>query len=46
MKENITVFDLFKISQQREKLQESLKHIQGPWDVVVGITKETLKGKN
>jgi hypothetical protein len=29
MKENIIVFGLFKITQLREKLQESIQHIQG-----------------
>ena len=36
MKANIMVFELWKIAQMREKLQEVLQHIQGPQDVLVG----------
>ena len=46
MKENITMFELFKITQLREKLREDIQHIQGPQNAAVGITKVTLKGKN
>ena len=46
MKANITVFDLCKITQLREKLWETLQHIQGPKDVIVGNSKATLKGKS
>ena len=46
MKENITVFELCKITQLREKLHESFHHIQGSRDVMVGNTKETPKGEN
>ena len=45
MKANIIVFELCKITQLREKLREVLQHIQGPQDVLVGNSKETLKGK-
>ena len=46
MKSNIIVFKLCKITQLREQLHESLQHIPSPRDVLVGNTKETLKGKN
>ena len=46
MKVNITVFELCKITQLRQQLQEAIQHIQGPQDVVVGNSKETLKGKS
>ena len=46
MKANIIVFELCKITQLREKFRESLQHIQGPHNVVVGNSKETLKGNN
>ena len=46
MKSNITVFELCKITQLREKLREVLQHIQGPKYVLVGNTKATPKGKN
>ena len=46
MKVNITMFELFKITQLRDQLQESLQHIQGAQDVAIGIKKATLKGKN
>ena len=42
---NITVFDLCKITQLREKLREALKHIQGPQDVAVGNSKAAPKEK-
>ena len=45
-KANITVFELCKITQLREKLQEALQHIQGPQDVVVGNLKATQKEKS
>ena len=35
MKVNITIFEICKITQLREQLQELLQHIQGPHDVVV-----------
>jgi hypothetical protein len=46
MKGNITVFELCMITQLRVQLQELLQHIQGPQDVLVGNSKETLKGKS
>ena len=46
MKVNITVFELCKITQLREKLQEVLQHIQGPQDVLVCNLKATPKGKS
>jgi hypothetical protein len=46
MKENITVFQLCKITQLREKLREVLQHIQGPHDVLVGESKVTVNGKS
>ena len=46
MKAKIIIFELCKITQLREKLWESLKHIQGPQDVIVGNLKATQKGKN
>ena len=46
MKANIIVFELCKITQLREQLHESLQHIKGPNDVMVGNSKATLKGKN
>jgi hypothetical protein len=46
MNANIIVFELCKITQLREKLQEVLQHIQGPHDVLVGNSKMTLKGKS
>ena len=46
MKANITIFGLCKITQMREQLREPLQHIQGPQDVEIGNSKETLKGKN
>ena len=45
MKANITMFELCKITQLREKLREVLQHIQGPQDVLVGNSKVTPKGK-
>ena len=45
MKVNIMVFELCKITQLREQLRETLQHIQGPRDVVVGNSKVTQKGK-
>ena len=35
MRENITVFELFNITQLREKLQDALQHIQGFEDVAI-----------
>ena len=46
MKANITVFELCKITQLREQLQEVLQHIQGPQHVLVGNSKVTPKGKS
>ena len=46
MKENITVFEICKITQLREQLRDSLKHIQGPQDVVIGNSKAKPKEKN
>jgi hypothetical protein len=46
MKENITVFELCKITQLREQLREVLQHIQAPQDVLVGNSKVTPKGKS
>ena len=46
MKENITMFELCKITQLREQLREVLQHIQGPHDVLVGKLKDTPKGKS
>ena len=46
MNTSITVFKLCKITQLREKLHETLQHIQGPKDVSVGNTKVTPKGRN
>jgi hypothetical protein len=46
MKENITVFELCKITQLREQLREDLQHKQGPQDVVIGNSKATPKEKN
>ena len=46
LKANITVFELCKITQLREKLCETLQNIQGPKDVSIGNTKVTLKGRN
>ena len=46
MKANITVFELCKITQLREHVRESLQHIQGPQDVVVGNSKVEPKEKN
>ena len=46
MKENIIVFELCKITQLREQLRESLQHIQGPQDVIVGNSKVAPKEKN
>ena len=43
MKANITVFELRKITQLREKLREDLQHIQGPQDVIVSNSKATPK---
>ena len=42
---NITMFELCKITQLRQKIREALQHIQGPQYVVVGNSKETPKGK-
>ena len=36
MKANTIVFELCKITQLREQLQEALQHIQGPQDMLVG----------
>ena len=46
MNANINVFELCKITQLREQLQEVLQHIQGPQDVLVGNSKMTPKGKS
>ena len=46
MKETITVFDLYKITQLREQLHETLQHIQSPKDVSIENTKVTPKGRN
>ena len=46
MKANITIFELCKIIQLMEHLQEYLQHIQGPQDVIAGNSKETPKEKN
>ena len=46
MKVNIMVFELCKITQLREQLQETLQHIQDPQYVVVGDSKATPKGKS
>ena len=46
MKVNIIVFELCKIIQLREQLCEYFQHIQGPQDVAICNSKETLKGKN
>ena len=46
IKANINIFELCKITQLREKLQESLQHIQVPQDVEIGNSKATSKGKN
>ena len=46
MNSNITVFELCKITQLREKLREVLQHIQDPQDVLVGNSKVTPKGKS
>ena len=46
MKENITMFELCKITQLREQLRDALQHIQGPQDVVIGKSKATPKDKN
>ena len=46
MKGNITMLELYKITELREKLQEVLQHIQGLQDVLVGNSKVTLKGKS
>jgi hypothetical protein len=46
MKENITVFELCKITQLREQLRDALQHIQGPQDAVIGNSKEAQKEKN
>ena len=42
---NITVFELFKITQLRELLRKALQHIQGPWDVAIGNSKSTKLAK-
>ena len=46
IKANIAIFELCKITQLREQLLESLEHIQGPQDVIVGNSKATPKVKN
>ena len=46
MIENITLFELCKITRLREQLREFLQHIQGPQDVLVGNSKTTPKGKS
>jgi hypothetical protein len=46
MKENITKFELCKITQLWEQLGEALQHLQGPQDVVIGNSKVTPKEKN
>ena len=46
MKENITMFELCKITQLREQLREDLQHIQGPQYVVIGNSKVAPKEKN
>ena len=46
MNANIAMFELCKITQMREQLQEVLQHIEGPQDVLIGNSKATLKGKS
>ena len=46
MNSNITMFEVYKITQLREQLQDVLQHIQGPQDVLVGNSKVTPKGKS
>ena len=46
MKENITVFELCKITQLREQLHEALQNIQGSQDAMVVNKKVTPQGKN
>ena len=46
MNVNITMFELCKITQLREHLWETLQHIKGPQDVLVGNSKMTPKGKS
>ena len=46
MKENIIVFELYKITQLREQLRDALQQIEGPQDVVIGNSKVALKEKN
>lgn len=46
MKENITIFELCKITQLREQLREYLQHIEGHQDVVISNTKAVPKEKN
>ena len=46
MKANITIFELCKIMHLREKLRESLQHIQGAQDVIDGNSKATQKVKD
>ena len=46
MKENIILFELWKLTQLREQLREALQHIQSPQDVAIGNSKVTLKRKN
>ena len=46
MKEHITVFKLYKITQLREHLREALQHIQCPQDVIVGNSKAAPNEKN
>ena len=46
MKDNITIFELCKITQLREQIRDALQTIQGPQDVVISNSKETPKEKN
>ena len=46
MKANITIFELCKITQLREKLRDALQTIQAPKDVVNSNSKATPKEKN
>jgi hypothetical protein len=46
MKENISMFELCKITKLREQLRDALQHIQGPQYVVIGNSKVEPKEKN
>ena len=46
IKANIIVLELCKITQLREQLRDTLQHIQGPQDVVIGNSKAAPKKKN